>query len=457
MAVPSPRVGLFAVVILLSLAGLGRAGEPPAGFEAKAKEYMAAREKLNQFSGAVLVGFDGKPVFRGAYGTANYDFDQPNTPATKFRIGSVTKQFTAVAVLMLEEQGKLATSDPIGKHLPDCPKAWADVTVHQLLSHTGGIPEHTNTLFLQPGGPSRAYTPAEIVGLVKDKPLAYTPGEKWAYSNTGYVMLGQIVEAAAGKPYGEFLQESIFSPLGMTNTGVERNGQVLKTRAGGYNRNKDGVTGAQIVHMSLPYAAGAMYSTVDDLLAWDRALATNKLLKPAATEKLFTVVKDDYAYGIGVTKKFGTTVQEHGGGIPGFVSQVARYPEKGVFVVVLTNVQPAPVSTVANELAALALGEAVELPRVRKPAKVDPESLSGYAGEYTRENQKLTVSVEDGAVRYRIGEVAATGLTPEAPGRFYNVSDAREIDARFVSNDAGTVTHLLLRRNGVETKWERAK
>lgn len=333
----------------------------PADFEPRAAEYMNARLRATRFSGAVLVAVDGRSVFRHGYGTADLDHDVPNTPATKFRIGSLTKQFTAAAVLLLEQQGKLSLSDPVGKHVADCPKAWADVTIHQLLSHTAGVPEHTTAVFLKPGGPAVAYTPKAIIDLVKDKPLDFTPGEKWDYTNTGYILLGMVIEAVSGKGYEAFMREAVFDPLGLADTGVERNGMVLRGRATGYARGGGDV--AQYVHMSLPHAAGAMYSTVDDLLAWDRALASNKLLGPEATKTMFTPVKDDYACGIAVRKRFGRTAHEHGGGIPGFVSALSRYPDVGLFVVVLSNNGDTSARQTANDLAAIALGEKYELPQ----------------------------------------------------------------------------------------------
>jgi CubicO group peptidase (beta-lactamase class C family) len=418
---------------------------------------MDARARVSGFSGAVLVAVNGNPVYRDAFGPANRDLDVPNTPRTKFRIGSVTKQFTAAAILLLEERGELKTSDPLKAHLPDCPPAWADVTIHQLLSHTGGVPEHTTPLLMLDFGKlARPYTPERIVELVKDKPLDFAPGEKWRYSNTGYVLLGWVIETVSKRDYAAFMRENVFDPLGMADTGVEKAGEVLRHRATGYEGAGASVRVARHLHMSLPHAAGAMYSTVDDLLKWDRALAGHRLLSPGSAEKLFTAVKDDYAYGFGVTRRFGLRVQEHGGGIPGFVSRVCRYPDAGVFVAVLRNADGPPPTAVANELAAIVLGEACELPRERTPGKPDPAALDAVAGEYRRGDETLAVARAGDRVEFRVGTGAATGLTFESPGRFYAFSPRAEIDARFeTTGDAAT--RLVLRRDGVETRWERAK
>jgi CubicO group peptidase (beta-lactamase class C family) len=308
----------------------------PADFEAKATEYMTARIRATRFSGVVLVAVDGKPVLRRGYGMANLDHEIPNALTTKFRIGSLTRQFTAAAVLLLEQQGKLTLSDTLGKHVPDCPKAWADVTLHQLLTHTAGVPEHIPQL-LKPGGLATPRTPKELIDLVKEKPLDFTPGEKFKYANSGYILLGMVIESASGKSYESFMREAVFDPLKLADSGVERDGMVLRGRATGYTRGTE-PTVAAYVHMGLPYAAGgSMYSSADDLLAWDRALATKKLLGAEATKVMFTPAKDDYACGIVVRKRFGRTAREHGGSIPGFVSAVSSYPEVGLFVVVLSN------------------------------------------------------------------------------------------------------------------------
>jgi CubicO group peptidase (beta-lactamase class C family) len=353
-----------------------RAAEPPkaaplqlpADFDAKAAEYLAARVKVSHFNGVVLVAVDGQPVFRRGYGSANLDYDLPNTPGTKFRVGSVSKQFTDAAILKLEEQGKLAVTDPVGMYVPDCPEAWADVTLLQLMSHTGGIPEYTPKVSRTPGGWSRPYAPRELIDLMRDKPLDFTPGEKWSYSNTGYVLLGMVIEAASGSKYADYLRDTIFAPLGMTDSGVETGPGVLPNRATGYIPSQ-GKLVPMYLDMSVFYGDGAVYSTADDLILWDRALAANMVLGPAATEKMFTPVKKGYACGWMVDRKFGQARQHHSGHVPGFTTQLARYPDVGMLVVVLSNADQFVVVPMADDLAAIALGEKYQLPKPPEPKK----------------------------------------------------------------------------------------
>lgn len=332
----------------------------PADFRARAEAYMAAQVAVNEFAGVVLVAVDGHPVFREAYGFANRDWDIPNAPDTKFRIGSVTKQFTAAAILLLEQDGELKVSDPVGRHLPDVPKAWADVTLLQLMSHTGGIPEHSPAAF--PGGLAANVTPARTIALVKDKPLGFTPGEQHRYSNTGYVLLGMVVEEVGRPGYAKFLQKRIFDPLGMRDTGVERPRQVLPNRATGYVR-EDGRPAAPHLSMSWPFAAGAMYSTADDLLKWDQALADGRLLGPAARKTRVTAVKDGYACGVVAGKLHGRPTVWHNGRLPGSRAYLLRLPDAGLCVVVLTNHDWCRPEPIGDALAAIALGERYDLPR----------------------------------------------------------------------------------------------
>lgn len=341
---------------------------PPADFAAKAEAYMAAQVAVNDFSGAVLVAVDGNPVFRQAYGLANRDWDIPNTPDTKFRLASVTKQFTAAAVLLLEQQGKLKVSDPVGKYLPDLPAGWGDVTLLQLMSHTGGIPEHQTAVGLAPGGFARHYTPRQVIDTVKDRPLDFTPGDRWRYSNTGYYLLGLVIEKVSGADYAAFMKDAVFDPLGMTDTAVERPGAVVRRRATGYSRSAGGYA-ANTMNPSLTYATGGVISTTDDLLKWDRALASDRLLGPAATKTFFTPVKNGYACGVGVGELFGRPMHWHGGALLpyGTRTYLLRFPDAGVCVVVLGNQDWVEPQRVAFDLAAVVFGGKYDVPRHRAP------------------------------------------------------------------------------------------
>ncbi|HJZ59728.1 MAG TPA: serine hydrolase domain-containing protein, partial [Gemmataceae bacterium] len=225
--------------------------------------------------------------------------------------------------------------------------------------------------------PSRRYTPEEIIDLVKDRPLDFDPGEKYRYSNTGYVLLGMVIEAVTESAYAKFMQDTIFAPLGMADSGVETGPMVLANRATGYFWSQGKLVPAVSLHMSLFHGDGAVYSTVDDLIVWDRALAANKLLGSAATEKMFTPVKSGYACGWIVDRKFGRARQHHNGRVPGFTTQLVRYPDVGLFVVVLSNADQLLVLPMADDLAAIAFGKKYELPKPPEPEEPNDGKKDG--------------------------------------------------------------------------------
>jgi CubicO group peptidase (beta-lactamase class C family) len=309
--------------------------------------YVTAEVATRTFRGAVLVGMDGKIVFEKAYGLADEEWGVRNTLTTKFRIGSLTKQFTAACVLLLQERGRLNVHDPVSRYLFDLPNAWQAITIHQLLTHTSGIPNYTSDpqfARIKRTGAS----PKEMISFVAEKQLDFSPGTKWAYSNTGYILLGMIVEKVSGQSYADFLKSNIFEPLRMTNSGYDRAADVVKERASGYEINDGGVTNADFIDMRIPYAAGGIYSTVEDMYRWNEALAQNgELLSPDSLKQMFTPYPEanyqgqHYGYGVVISQlKFGKLLYYHGGGVDGFSSSIQRYPKEKVCIVVLSNMGP---------------------------------------------------------------------------------------------------------------------
>lgn len=333
---------------------------------AKVDEYLNAAVKFNHFSGSVLVARDGQPVISKGYGMANYELNVPNTPQTVFRIGSITKQFTAMTIMMLQERGKLNVNDPICIHLENCPAAWQPVTLRHLLTNTSGIPSYTELPDFD-----KISTRAELLDLFRDKPLEFTPGEKFAYSNSGYYLLGLIIEKASGKPYAEFLRDNIFVPLGMKNSGYDDSQTLLPNRANGYEWEGKSFINARYINMATPYSAGALYSTTEDLLLWDKALYTEKLVSRKSLDEMFApfreLVRDGwegyaYAYGWMIGKQSGRQVSRHDGGIRGFSTDIIRFPSERVTVIVLSNNQDVVPYKLANDLSAIAFGAPYKLP-----------------------------------------------------------------------------------------------
>jgi CubicO group peptidase (beta-lactamase class C family) len=270
-----------------------------------------------QFMGSVLVARGATIVLDKGYGFANLEWNVPNTPTTKFRLGSITKQFTAASILLLEERGKLKTDDPVKKYMPDAPAAWDKVTLYNLLTHTSGIANFTSfpDYASMEAAPT---TPEKLVARFRDKPLEFQPGEEWKYSNSGYVLLGYLIEKISGQTYEQFVQENIFTPLGMKDSGYDSNRIVIQRRATGYAPGANGPLNSGYIDMSVPFSAGALYSTTEDLLRWEEGLFAGKVLSATSLQKMTTPFKQDYACGLAVTSAHGHKVIEHGGGIEGF-------------------------------------------------------------------------------------------------------------------------------------------
>ncbi len=310
--------------------------------------FLTHEVEAEQFSGSVLIARAGKVLFSKGYGMADWDQHVPNTPQTEFRIGSLTKQFTAMAILLLQERGKLHVQDHICLYVPHCPAAWQPITIHHLLTHTSGIPNYTDFSgidFTQP------VSPEQLIAHFIDKPLAFQPGTQYSYSNSGYVVLGYIIERVTGEPYALFLQHTIFTPLQMRNTGYDQNHPPLPEHATGY---QDRQLTAQYTDMSWPFAAGGLYSTVDDLYRWAQALSTPELVSQKSLDAMFTpyistcpsagcaspFVSAGYGYGwvIATEKAPYRQVIWHNGSIPGFKAYLGLYPASKTTMIVLSNV-----------------------------------------------------------------------------------------------------------------------
>lgn len=346
-------IGIWLAAVIGAWATQVAAGPPPPGYAKAADALVTAYTQADAFSGAVLVAHDGKPVLRKAYGLANREWTLPATPDTRFRLGSITKQFTAAAILQLAEQGKLTLDDPISKYYADAPAAWGPVTLKHLLTHTSGIPSYTAIPGFF-GNPSRAdRTPAEIVKLTQDRPLEFPPGSKFAYDNSGYILLGYVIEKVSGQTYEAYLKDHVFPRAGLANTGYDSSTAILPKRAAGYHHARGTVENAPYLAMSLPYAAGSLYSTVDDLLAWEQALQAGKVISPASVKAMFTDYGFKYGFGQSIGDQKGHRLWNHGGGINGFATMLAFYPDDGVTVVVLGNFDDAPSGRIATRLADL--------------------------------------------------------------------------------------------------------
>jgi CubicO group peptidase (beta-lactamase class C family) len=397
------------------------------------------------FMGTVLVARGDRILLDKGYGSANLEWNIPNTPTTKFRLGSVTKQFTAASILLLEERGKLKTDDPIKKYILDAPPAWDKITLFHLLTHTSGIPNFTSFPDYPKFEPF-ATDAAQLIGRFKEKPLDFEPGSKWKYSNSGFVVLTYVIEKVTGESYEKFVRENIFTPLGMKDSGYDSNSTVIPNRASGYAPGKNGLENAGFVHMTVPQGAGALYSTTEDLMKWEQGLFGGKVLKPASLAKMTTPFLQNYAFGIGVSTVNGRKVISHSGGIQGFNTELSYYPDDKLTVVVLANVNGSAPGDIAGKLAALAHGEAVKLPGEHKEITLDPKALSRLVGTYQlAPSVNMVITLENNQLFTKLGPQPTIPIYPESSTMFFlKVVDAQ---LEFPAGD-GPAEQLILHQNG---------
>ena len=414
----------------------------------KLDKLVSAYAEYGKFNGSVLVAEKGNVIYKKAFGWADMEWSIPNQVDTKFRLGSITKQFTSMLIMQLVEQGKLKLDVPISTYLPDYPKKNGDViTLHHLLTHTSGTPNMTSF-------PSffnimrDAHTPVQLVNLFADSTLQFKPGERNEYSNSGYILLGYIIEKITGKSYEQVLQTNIFTPLKMNNTGYDHNRPLLKNRARGYEKNGRLYVNANFIDMSVPYAAGSLYSTAEDLSLWDQALYGNQLLRKENMDLLFTkhipAGGGHYGYGWDIDEmRIGNTEERiktvgHGGGVNGFNTQLTRIPSDKSFIVLLNNTGGAPLNQMTNAIAAILYDKTYDLPKksvaYSLADRIDkvgiPASLEYYkgikdsSGYYLNENEMNMTGyqfLEPGKVK----EAAAIfKLNTQAFPKSWNVYDS---------------------------------
>jgi CubicO group peptidase (beta-lactamase class C family) len=321
-------------------------------------EYVRAEMEKHHIPGlSLLVSRAGQPIRTQGYGFANVELQSPVKPDSIFQSGSVGKQFTATAVMMLVEEGKIGLEDPLTKFFPNAPPSWKTVTLRELLSHTGGFSDYPKNFNMR-----KDYTEDQLLKIVEGIPLAYPPGTKWSYSNLGYLTLGILIHRVTGEFYGDFLQQRIFHPLGMTTTRIISEEDIVRNRCAGYRLVKGELKNQEWVSPKLNTTAdGSLYFSILDLAKWDAALYTEKLLKRSSLDQMWTIVKlkdgkpnsGDYGFGWSIENKKGRKVIGHGGSWQGFKTHISRYVDDKLTVVVLINqadAEPGPITDRVAEM-----------------------------------------------------------------------------------------------------------
>ena len=395
---PSP---VCAAIAVLLAAPLVHAAPDPAGdVAARIDQVLSATYKADAPGATVIVVKDGKTLLRKAYGLADVERKLPLAADTPMRLGSITKQFTSTAILMLVDEGRIRLDDDITVYLPDYPTQGKKITIEHLLTHTSGIVSYTG----KPGyalAMQKDLTVQQMVDSFKNDPLDFAPGSRYKYNNSGYFLLGAIIEKVSGKTYDKFVEERIFVPLGMTRSAYEGHERDKAPRAQGYTRAPEGFQPSKPISMTQPYAAGSLVSTVDDLARWDAAVSSGKLLQAGSWQRAFTPYtlstgsSTGYGYGWETGRLRGAQMIGHGGGIPGFNSFALRLPAEKLYVAVLSNVDSgmAPASEAAYKAAAIAIGKPFPDYQARK---LDPKLLDAYAGVYRAEGSDTRTVRRDG-------------------------------------------------------------
>ena len=381
------KIIFFVAIGLLTLGSISAQS-----LSSKIDALMLEKFPPNKPGATILVAKQGKTIYRNAFGMANLELQVPMKPENVFELGSITKQFTSVSILMLMEQGKLSLNDKLSKFIENYPKG-NEITVHQLLNHTSGIRSYTNMESFR----SKARTdlePMELINVFKDEPMDFEPGSRYEYNNSAYIILGYIIEKLSGMSYEDYIEKNIFQKIGMTNSYYGSKEQMIPNRASGYQPNETGYNNAEYLSMTLPYAGGSLMSTVDDMLKWEQAIHHNTFISKSSTKLAFTNTTTNdgspiyYGYGFSIDEINGTPSIEHGGGIFGYATYGVYVPSEDLYAIVLTNSNGNSPTDITVEIAALALG------------KPFPKKAATHVSEKEMKKWVGTYEFEDGAVRF---------------------------------------------------------
>jgi CubicO group peptidase (beta-lactamase class C family) len=422
--------------ILIALAPIATAAE-------SADDFVEGYLKKKQIPGcAIMVRHEGKIALCQGYGLANLEHDVPVIPQTIFQSGSMGKQFTAMAIMLLVEEGKIALEDPVAKYLR-LPPSWSGITVRHLLTHTSGLGDYPEDFSL-----TAEYSEDDFLKMIKAQPLAFAPGAKWSYSNLGYISLGILIHKVAGKFYGDFLQERVFAPLGMKSARIISEADIVRHRAAGY-RLKEGVLKNQewVAPSINTTADGSLYLNAEDMAQWAQGLDDEKLLSHPGYERMWSPVKLNdgntapYGFGWSLDKTpSGHRLIEHGGAWQGFASYIARYPDDHLTVAVFCNRAGASARYIAQRIAGSYV--ATLAPPVHTATKIDPALLHSYAGDYRLED-RFTVALKavgDHLETTWLGEKMV--MTPESETTFFEEYSDRTF--RFAKDGRDNVTALVI-------------
>ena len=417
---------------------------------------LTAYARQNKFNGTVLVAKKGQVLYQKGFGFKDAEQKLPVDVNTVFQIGSITKQFTSAIIMQLQQEGKLSVSDKLSKYFDGFTNG-DKITIEHLLTHTSGIYNYTNDTVRMKEDVTRPRTQAEMLQMIKGYPSDFEPGTNFNYSNSGYSILGYIIEKVTKKPYEQVVRERILQPLGMTSSGFDFTHLASPVKAKGYFAEaKERSNPAPIVDSTIAYSAGALYSTVSDLYKWERAIYTNKILQPESWKAVFTPYKRKYGYGWSIDSLYGKLVTAHSGGIHGFTSYLLRFPQEEMVVIMMDNTSGTSLSKISRSLAAIVLNEPYEVPGQKKEIKVDEAIMKQYVGQYQiAPTFSIDIRVRDGRMFAQATNQPEFELFAEKENKwFLKINDAT---LEFVKDASGAVTELILNQNGRQGRGKKVK
>ncbi len=411
---------------------------------------------MNKFNGSVLVEKNGVILLNKGYGYSDVASKTPNDEQTIFQLGSITKQFTSAVILKLQGEKKLNVSDKLSKYFPNYPKG-DSITIQELLTHTSGIYNYTNDRDFMKDGATKPATREKMIALFMNKPLDFSPGTEWNYSNSGYALLGYIIEDVTKKTYEQAVRNYIFTPLHMTHSGFDFTDLKSKEKATGYFQlNDKEAVAAPIVDSSVSFSAGAIYSTTGDLYLWHKALEQNRILSKEQQEMAYTSVKNNYGYGWGIDSIEGKRRVAHSGGIFGFTTNISRVPADDICIILLSNASDPTLQDITGNIYAVLYNKPYELPKEKVAIQLPAEKLKEYEGEYEiNPDLHVVVSVKDDELTAEPTKQPTVVLYAEKEDSFFVKSPDLQID--FTRDDNKNVNGFILHQNGADIKCNKIK
>jgi CubicO group peptidase (beta-lactamase class C family) len=419
-------------------------------FENKIDKLLTKEFHQSQPGCEVLVAKHGQIIFKKAYGSANLELNVPLTPAMVFNLASITKQFTAVAILQLVEQGKISLHDSLQKFIPDFPSKGYTITIENLLTHTSGIKDYMQLDYPDSYMERWDYRPKQLIDSFKNIPLEFEPGTKFSYSNSGYYLLGYIIEKITGKRYQNYVQDDLLKPLGLTHTYFDSAGIIIPNRVNGYQKDDTVYKNADYWSPTIEYAAGGLISNVDDLFKWHKGLYTYQILKKETLQKAFTSyqLKDgtstDYGYGWFLKTSNDIKSIEHAGGIPGFVTNEIYFPAEDIFIAILSNCGTAPIDELSVNISSIALGKLLQA-----DIKVDAKILNRYVGVYKLSmdtSRTITMLKKNDQLFAKVSDTEDYPIVFQSETKF-EFKNIRDAHCEFVTEN-GKVAKFNVSQNG---------